>query len=121
MTALQNKRSDLRLVTIADGARDNGNFLATAFPEAIQIRDFFHAAENLKKVLDNIYPTDSERAEQRWNELRGTLLEETNGIDKVLAALRDDRRRRNGYSPQKLKYFTRNQERMRYAEFRKKI
>ncbi|MCY4153092.1 MAG: hypothetical protein OXE94_12785 [Aestuariivita sp.] len=73
MTALQNKRSDLRLVAIADGARDNGNFLATDFSEAIQIRDFFHAAENLKKALDNIYPTDSERAKQRWNELRGTL------------------------------------------------
>ena len=48
-------RPDLRVVTVADGARDNWRFLDALAPEATAVVDFYHATEQLKSALDTCY------------------------------------------------------------------
>ena len=116
--AILAKRPDLRLVTIANGAHDNWRFLERAFPAADQVLDFFHAAQSLKKAMDQAYGKDSERGLQRWRALRRTLLTEPGGVDRVIASLRYLSRRRAPSVSGVVGYFINNRERMDYAAYR---
>ena len=55
LEAVLGKRPALHVVTIADGARDNWNFLDTLAVQGTAIVDFYHAAEQLKSGLDTCY------------------------------------------------------------------
>ena len=55
LEAVLGQRPDLRLVKIADGAKDNWTFLSGVLPQGIELIDFFHAAEHLKGALDAAY------------------------------------------------------------------
>ena len=116
--AILAKRPDLRLVTIANGAHDNWRFLERAFPAADQLLDFFHAAQSLKKAMDQACGKDSERGLQRWRALRRTLLTEPGGVDRVIASLRYLSRRRALSVSGVVGHFINNRERMDYATYR---
>ena len=52
------QRPDLRLVKLADGARDNWSYLGELAPQAEgsdELVDFIHAAEQLKAATDAAY------------------------------------------------------------------
>ena len=118
VASLRQRRPDLTLVTVANGAQDNWRFLETAFPQATPVLDFYHCAEHLKSALDMAYGEGHRRAHRRWQALRETLLAETDGVDKVIASLDYLRR---AYAPSvagTLRYFRNNRHRMRYADYR---
>ncbi len=77
---------DLEIIAIADGARDNWTFLESAFPESIQVLDFYHAAEHLKKAIDVVYK-DETKANLCFKEQRSILRHDKKGIDKVITFL----------------------------------
>ena len=54
-------RPDLRVVTVADGARDNWRLLDALAPEATAVVDFYHATEQLKSALDACYGENDPR------------------------------------------------------------
>ncbi len=116
------QRPTLRLVKIADGAKDNWTYLDEDLPEGPGIVDFYHAAEHLKAALDATYGETSPKARAQFGKLRQVLLEERRGAEKVIRALvhlRDTNRRSRKIAAE-LKYFRRNRHRMKYAAWKAK-
>lgn len=109
-------RPDLRLVKIADGARDNWKFFAE-LPKGSEIVDFYHAAEHLNAALAAAYGEASPKGQSQFVKLRHILRHDLRGVDKVITALRHLRARhpRREKIRTELKYFTGNRKRMRYA------
>ena len=117
LAAILCQRPDLKVVKIADGARDNWTFLSAELPKGPQIVDFYHAAEHLHAALAAAYGETSSQCQVQFEKLRHVLRHETRGAAKVIRALvylRDCHRRRRKIATE-LKYFRRNRHRMRYA------
>lgn len=115
---VQRQRPDLHLVTVADGARDNWEYLDEAFPDGTPAVDFYHAAEHLKAALDSAYGQTDPKGRAQFEKLRHLLRVERGGVKKVIRALvhlRDKHPRRQTIDNE-LWYFRRNRQRMRYAE-----
>lgn len=77
----------LRLVKVADGARDNWAFLAQALPPGEEVVDFYHAAEHLRRAFDHVYGEESPKAQARFKQYRHLLLEAEAGVGKVIRTL----------------------------------
>lgn len=116
------ERPDLKLVTLADGAPDNWEYLDEEFPQATPVVDFYHAAERLKAAVDAAYGETSARGQAHFKKIRHVLLEERGGVEKVIRALAYLRNKhpRSRKIVRELWYFRRNRHRMRYAELRAK-
>ena len=112
------RRPDLQVVTVADGAHDNWRYLDALAPEATAVVDFYHAAEQLKSALDARYGENDARGRAQFHKLRHLLLDDPDGVDKVIRALDYQRKKfpRRTRIGQVLRYFRRNRHRMRYAD-----
>jgi hypothetical protein len=112
------QQPDLRLVAIADGAKDNWTFLDRAFPNATAVVDFFHAADHLNKALDSAYGENTPQAKAQFDKLRRRLRDETKGVAVVIRSLRHLRKKhpRRKVLARELAYFRNNRHRMNYAE-----
>ena len=110
-------RPDLQVVTVADGAHDNWRYLDALAPEATTVVDFYHAAEQLKSALDARYGENDARGRAQFHKLRHILLDDPDGVEKVIRALDYQRKRfpRRTRIGEVLRYFRRNRHRMRYA------
>lgn len=110
----------LRLVKVADGARDNWTFLANDLPPGVEVVDFYHAAEHLKRAFDHAYGEASPKSRASFAEYRHVLLEDNDGVGKVIRTLayHHKRKPRRGVLKQELEYFRRNRSRMDYARLR---
>lgn len=109
----------LKIVKVADGAKDNWTYLHDQLPEGAEIVDFFHAAEHLNGALGAAYGDGSVQARRRFNDLRHVLREDQDGVGKVITALAH-LKRKHPHSKRiatELSYFRNNRDRMRYAEF----
>ena len=108
------------LVKVADGARDNWTFLSNELPEGIEVVDFYHAAEHLCSAFDLIYGTDSAQARAKSEAYRQVLLNDDQGVEKVIRTLAYHHRRkpRRDTLKKELTYFRRNRSRMKYAQLR---
>ena len=117
---VQAQRPDLVLVKLADGARDNWDYLSGELPEGIEVIDFYHAAEHLRLALSEAYGETNPKGLAQFEKLRHVLLEDLDGADKVIRALRylRDRHPRRSRLQTELTYFRRNRERMNYAEMK---
>lgn len=80
----------LKVVKLADGARDNWDYLSTldlglpsAAIEQIEIVDFCHAADHLKRGCEAIWFRHPEQCQAEFESLRLALKEEKGGVDKV--------------------------------------
>jgi hypothetical protein len=116
------RRPDLRVVTIADGARDNWGYLSL-LPGGRggnkQIVDFWHAAEHLHEALQAVYGEASLRGAAEFEKQRHVLRHDTDGVEKVirhLCYLRDKHPRRHRVA-RAVGYFRNHRHRMRYASF----
>ena len=118
MAHILNQKPELKVVAIADGAKDNWTFLDRAFPNATAVVDFFHAADHLKKALDNAYGENTPPAKAQFAKLRRRLRDESNGVDVVVRSLRYLHRQhpRRKILARELAYFRNNRHRMRYAD-----
>ena len=110
----------LRLVKVADGARDNGTFRVNDLPPGIEVVDFYHAAEPLKRAFDHAYGEASPKSRAGFAEYRHVLLDENDGVGKVIRTLayHHKRKPRSGVLKQERAYFRGHRSRMDYARLR---
>jgi len=80
--------------------------------------DYYHAVAQLKAALDAAYGENDPRGQAQFKKLRHVLLEEENGAEKIIRALRYLRRKhpRRKRVREVLGYFRRHRRRMDYAQ-----
>lgn len=114
------QRPDLRVVKLADAARDNWSFLGQLAPQAAsseELVDFFHAAEQLKAATDAAYGERNAHGRAQYEKHRHVMRHEHGGVERVIRALRYLRGKhpRRKRIKEVLGYFCRNRKRMDYA------
>lgn len=102
------------LVFICDGAVWIWNLIAYYFPHAIQIVDWYHAEDRLKRIAEEVFSSHDER--QIWLE-RVTEDLWQGSVELVIEACQPLAKKSN-LAKQSLAYYGNNIERMRYAQFR---
>jgi hypothetical protein len=121
----------LKVVKLADGARDNWDYLSNldlAVPptaqvnlEQFEITDFCHAADHLKRGCEAIWPHDPDQSKAKFETLRTILKEVEGGADKVIRSLRYYLGRLSGHNKvalqTELTYFLNQRPRMDYAAY----
>ena len=102
------------LVFVCDGAVWIWNLIAHYFPNAIQIVDWYHAEERLKRIAEEVFSNPDER--QAWLE---SVTEDLwqGRVELVIEACQPLAKKSN-LAKQSLSYYDNNIERMRYAQFR---
>jgi hypothetical protein len=116
------RRPDLIVVSIADGAANNWDYLDTLSSDH-QVVDYYHATEHLKRALDVRMGASHRATQAKFEQLRTTLRDDPAGVDKVIAALTElaPRHRADpGDYRTGINYFTRHRARMNYAELEAK-
>lgn len=123
---LEDERTFTEVVVLCDGKPA----LWKTFEEdpmycgATQILDFFHVVEHLSRAAEAIFGK-KDRGANRWHtKYRARLLEDPDGLESLLRSLRYYRKRLRAGSDRRqvvdrvARYYNRNRERMRYADFR---
>lgn len=107
------------LIFLGDGADWIWKLVEEYYPDAVQIVDWFHATEYIAPVANLAFSTDDKR--QAWIKQVRTLLWEGD-LDAVIQAFAQfTQHQRAGEEARKAStYFTNNQHRMRYPEYRAK-
>ena len=109
---------ELTVVKLADGAKDNWTYLSGELPKGVELVDFYHAAGHLKTAFDSAYGENSTCAKAQFNKYRHVLLEQAEGVEKVIRALAylKVKHPRGKKLATQLGYFRRHRHRMRYAD-----
>jgi len=81
------QRPDLTLIKLADGARDNWTYLSAALPPGVELIDFYHVREHLKKAFYAAYGENSSRSKAQFEKYRYLLRDEPTGVEKIIRAL----------------------------------
>ncbi len=117
LAAVRQERPGLRVVKLADGAKDNWTFLSEDLSGGEERIDFYHAAEHLKAAFAAAYGENTPKARTQFETYRHILRDEREGVAKVIRALvylRDRHPRRKTLATE-LGYFRRHRARMGYA------
>lgn len=111
------QRPDLKLVKVADGARDNWTYLSKILPDGTEVVDYFHAAEHLYVAACLAYGEKNPQGRAWYEKWRHVLRHDDDGVDKVIRALKYQTRKypRRKKLARELTYFRRNRHRMDYA------
>jgi hypothetical protein len=109
------------VVVVGDGAPWIWNLAAEQFPRRVEILDWYHAKEHVSETARILYGEGTERSAQWRKEQLDRLWDD--GVEEVIAGLRflgaHQRRAAKRKAVEDLRrYFTTNQERMRYRTFR---
>jgi hypothetical protein len=118
----------LRLVKLADGARDNWRFLGEldvsqlAGPvEVWEVVDFYHACDHLKHALDLVWGEFSPKGKAEFERLKVLPKEANDGVGRVIEHLRYRVRKthvsRRNKLLKELTYFRNQRHRMDYATY----
>lgn len=102
------------LVFVCDGAVWIWNLIGHYFPNAIQIVDWYHAVDRLKRIAEEAFSNAEERQawlEQSTEDLWQGRVETVIEACQLLA-------KKSKLAKQSLLYYANNIERMRYAQFR---
>jgi hypothetical protein len=121
-------RPDLKRVLLSDGAKDNWRLLAEVdqacglAPEpSVEIVDFCHACDHLKKGCDAAWGESTPRSKAEFERLKILLKEEDDGANRVIRVLKYHYGRARGRKRKRLKteltYFRNQRPRMHYAEY----
>ena len=121
LNAVLDLRPNLKVVKLADGAEDNWTFLSAEVRPGVEVIDFFHAVEHLSRALSAAYGEGSVEARRRLVELRHSLLEEDEGVERVIRSLTylGKKHNRNSDVTRALGYFRKHRHRMSYCALRK--
>lgn len=111
------QRPALKLVKVADGAKDNWTYLSDMLPAGTELVDFFHAAHHLKDAFDAAYGENTAKADAQFRKYRHILRDEPDGVEKVIRALlyQHNKHPRRQKLRRELLYFRRHRARMHYA------
>ena len=107
-----------QLLFIADGAKNNWQIRADNFPEAVEILDFFHAAEHLGEFCGLFKDSEKgKRQYQRWRQmlLDGEVIQVISEMVTALPQLSDSEQ-----GAKHTNYYQANKERMRYDEYHRR-
>jgi hypothetical protein len=121
-------RPDLLRVHLADGAKDNWrllNELEAHLPKPaqppIEIIDFYHACDHLKKACDAAWGESTAEGKAQFERLKTLLKEADDGVERVIGSLRYQRDRARANKRKRLQpeltYFRNQCQRMLYAEY----
>ncbi len=88
---------ELKIVAIADGARDNWTFLESLSPD-IRLVDVWHARQYLKAAADAADGAESARSAVWFDTYKAILTDDLQGVGTVIDALCDLRRKNPGNS-----------------------
>jgi hypothetical protein len=102
------------LVFICDGAVWIWNLIAQYFPNAIQIVDWYHATDRLKRIAEESFPNLEER--QDW--LKQVTEDLWQGKGELVIEACRPLAKKSKWAKQSLTYYRNNLERMRYDKFR---
>ena len=107
---------NLKIVKVADGAKDNWTFLDQTLPKGISVLDFYHAAEHLKKAFETIYGAKSPKATLELKKYRSILRHDEKGIEKIIQHLSYQLKKHPKKDSLKTEfnYFRKNKKRCRY-------
>jgi hypothetical protein len=103
------------LVFICDGAVWIWNLIIHYFPNAIQIVDWYHAADRLKRIAEEAFPNNAGERQVWLESTREDLWQ--GRVELVIEACQVLAKKSN-LAKQSLLYYDNNMERMRYAQFR---
>ncbi len=106
------------IVFVADAAAWIWKLIATFYPDAVQIVDWYHALEYLKQLAQQAFG-DNQPAHKVWlEEVKKELWE--GRVDAVLYACREwpDHPQAGKAAKEAITYYTNNRERLDYARFR---
>lgn len=121
-------RPDLKVVKLADGAKDNWRFLgeldlglgARIIPQ-VEIVDFYHACEHLKRACDAVWGEGNVQGKAEFERLKTLLKEADDGVDKVIGTFQYRQRQARGRRKKRIKaeltYFRNGCHRMHYAQY----
>jgi hypothetical protein len=102
------------LVFVCDGAVWIWDLVTHYYPNAVQIVDWYHAEDRLKRVADIVFPSPAER--QNWLALATEALWQGQVEEVILAC--QPFVKEHDEARQALTYFSNNSHRMRYDLFR---
>jgi hypothetical protein len=128
MASIVTLRPDLRRVYLADGAKDNWRLLKEleealnlSTQPGVNIVDFYHACDHLKKGCDAAWGESTPRSKAEFERLKTLLKEADQGADQVIRALKYQRDRARGTKRKRLEteltYFRNQRPHMDYAEY----
>lgn len=105
-----------QLVFISDGAPWIKNWVEDAYPDAVSILDYYHAAEHLYEFV-NAYFKDKDRG-KCWGKEQEKLLLESK-VRRVIENIKTVAGEENETAVRLIDYYTTNQNRMDYTQYRK--
>ena len=111
------RKEGLKLVAVADGARDNWGFLEGMSPD-VMLLDYFHCAQHVKVVADAAFGPDSAAGTEWFDKWSRIVLDEPGGAGKLISAVRYLKGKGTGLAviEREMKYFQSNRRRMNYHE-----
>jgi hypothetical protein len=102
------------LIFVCDGAVWIWNLIEQHFPHALQIVDWYHAEDHLKRVAEEAFSLPEQS--QAW--LQAVTEDLWQGRVELVIAACEDLSKHSEFARQAVTYFSNNCERMRYADFR---
>jgi hypothetical protein len=120
LAVVHEQRPDLRVVKVADACKDNWEFLSKKVRVGTEVVDYYHATEHLNTALQAAYGKGTGDQRRRFQELGDVLLNEPDGVDRVIASLRylSKEHPKSAILKRETKFFSSNKARMRYAALR---
>ena len=102
-----------QLVFISDGAPWIRNWIEDAYPQAISVLDYYHAAEHLHGFAEKHFKDEEKR--QRWTEKQKELLLQS----KVVTVIKNVKKiSESKEALQLIEYYESNQQRMDYGRYK---
>jgi hypothetical protein len=110
------RKPDLKLVAVADGAKDNWTFLESLNPDVVLV-DFWHAAQHLSAATVAAFGQGTAAATAWYKKWRHVLRHDPKGVGKVIDALRYLIKKGKGVDDITvvMGYFRNNRRRMNYS------
>jgi hypothetical protein len=121
LEAIMQKRPDLSIVKVADGARDNWRFLEGEISGGDSVLDYYHASQHLFEALEFIHGASSAKALEHHKKYRRILRDDARGITKIINHLKykakgDVKKRQE--LVREINYFKNNKHRCKYAKLK---
>lgn len=108
-----------KVVFVADGAVWIWNLVSHHFPDAVEIVDWYHAAQHLWEVANAWYGKGSKKAKKWVKSNKARLMED--GVDRVVSSIKQWKPETEDHikiKRENLHYFTTNANRMLYATYK---
>ena len=118
---IMQKRPDLSIVKVADGARDNWTFLEGEISAGESILDYYHASEHLFEAMEFIYGASSAKALEQHKKYKRILRDDAKGITKIINHLKYKAKgkvKKAKELTREINYFKNNKHRCHYAKLK---